>query len=155
MNTEILIQVVLAVGTVVGGAVAAYATYKSTNSSIKSEDKRIELDIARLNKEIGSGGLEGVERLSNISLANAQFMQQQFMECVQRSKTVETELIALQNKDKRTQIAIIRILSKLRKIIHDHESLFSEHGASCPGFQVLQDRINEIISDVEQEFTQE
>jgi len=154
MNIETLIQIILALSTVVGGAIAAFATYRSTNSSVKNEDVRTSLDVMRVNREMGLGGIESAERISNISLANAQFMQSQFSEAINRIKELQDTLNSCEIRSSQKQVKTLKTISKLRRLLSEHDKLFEEEGSSCKAYSFLQNQISTIVEELEQEFSE-
>lgn len=151
LNLETTVQLLLAISTIIGGAIAAYATYRSTNSSVSSEKIRTQIDLARADKEIKGFGVEEAERISNISLANAQFMQQQFMECMNDRQELEDEVNKLTLENTHYQVKLMRVVNKLRSLTEQHRKLNEEAKVDCSGFPIIQSYIEQLAAELEEE----
>jgi hypothetical protein len=151
MNTDTIIQLLLALSTIIGGAIAAYATYRSTNASVKNEELRAQIDQQRADKEDKGFGIEGAERISSIALANAQFMQQQFSECILHKNQLEEEVAKLTIQNTQYQVKQMRMVNKLRALAETHRKLRQESGLDCPGYDVLQSLLEQTATELEQE----
>jgi hypothetical protein len=151
MSIETIIQAVLAIGTILGGAIAAYATYRNTNSSVKVQEKQLDLEEARFKKEVDSFGVEEAERISNISISNLQLMQQIVVECNTERTLLRQENNRLTLENTQQKIKIMKATSKVKSLLEKHEKLYADNKIDCAGFTVIQDMIREMIYEIEQE----
>lgn len=151
MSIDIIIQGILALGTILGGAIAAYATYKSTNSSVKVQEKQLNLEAARVSKELNSFGIEEAERISSISLSNLQFMQQQFSECAVERDNLQDEVTALTLANTKYKVKLLKLAGRLKSSIESLKKLSIEKQLSCPEFDVVESILFEILTELEVE----
>lgn len=150
MDISTFIQALLALGTIVGGAIAAYATYRSTNSSVKVQEKQIGLEEARVKKELGSFGVEEAERISNISLSNLQFMQQFLVECGNERSNLREENNKLKLEVTQREIRSMKRLSRIKEIADKLAKLDVKEDSACYIYiNEIIGLVSEVISEME------
>jgi hypothetical protein len=155
MNLETIIQAILALGTIIGGGVAAYATYRSTNSSVKVQEKQLNLESARVQKELGSFGVEEAERISNISLSNLQFMQQLVNECGSERAILRTENNRLTLDVTQRQVRIMHKVGMLKEILIKMEKFELDESSPCYLTLIeVKNIISQIVTIMEEELSQ-
>jgi hypothetical protein len=149
MSVELTIQILLALGTIVGGLVAAIATYRSTNSSVRVQEKQVRLDEIRTDREIKRYGVEEAERISNISITNAQFMQQLLNEATQTKDRLQLERDQAVAELNTFKVKQLRFLSRIRVMYNQNDVLLKQSKEQCPGYEIIQDLLETIISEME------
>lgn len=145
METASILDVLLAIVTII----ASFGTALGTFAAIRNQVKQTNTDTLKTDKTVA---VEVAERVNAMSLNFAEKLEDQLEDCLKRRDEIENKFNISKQEEIELKLRLKYLATKLKTIIDKHNQLAN---MDCPGYQIINDMVYQIINEIENKIKEE